>query len=345
MSDNINTEFPDTEREKTLKTVSKKKRIIIALILVCTAAFIIYLFFPDVHYRRFTEAEIGDSFSQVHKKTGGKYENGILTVSVKGKKIYFYRFENDILTEKRHHYWGSGFGSDVNYENFSQANAAMTLNELKEIFGEPRLLHQNGSRFTYLWMKSPEEYIIFEGYPDAPRILTASKMLNPVKNDTPITMDVINSLGLPSSVEELENRLGAAVTIFRQRYFRNGTYEYSCYVCVGDTEYVISFEPENSLLVIASSYENIIDPQLASELDKKMTYSDVVSLFGAEGFWAVNSPGYTEYVWGTSDSDTRIAVRFDPSGHISEYFKGSILSDLLNFCPAYTSQWRIPEYH
>ena len=345
MSDNSNPEFQNTEQEKTVRTVSKKKKIIITLILLCTAAFISYLFLPDVHYRRFAEAEIGDSFSQVHKKTGGKYENGILTVSVMGKKIYFYRFENDILAEKRHHYWGSGFGSDVNYENFSRAKATMTLNELEEIFGEPRLLYQDGSRSVYLWMKSPEEYAEFAVYHDAPRILTASKMLNPAENDAPVTMDVINSLGLPSSVEELESRLGASVTIYRQRYLSSGNYEYSSYLCIGDTEYVISLSPEYSLLVIASSYENIINPELASELDKKMTYSDVVNLFGTEGFRTVSSPGYTEYVWGTSDSDTTIVVRFDPSGYISESFKGSIQRDLLNFSPAYNSQWKIPQYH
>ena len=338
----INTEFQKTEPDKKLKAGPKKRKLVIILILVCSASVIAYRLLSADHYKRFTEAEIGSSFSQVEKTVGGKYENGILTVNEKGQKTYLYRFENDKLAEKYYKYYGNGFDSSVNYENFCRANAAMTLSELEEIFGKARLIRQSSSLSVYLWMETPSQYVVFKDYTDGIKSLSASKMLNPKQNNAPVTLEAVNSLGIPSSAEELESRLGASVTVFKTVY-RNDGYVYSCYVCTEDTEYDIFLHPGKYVMIIPSFLENTADPVLAAELHKNMTYSDTVKLFGTEGFLTINTSEYIEYIWVTSNSNTLISVCFDTSGYYTEHSSGTIDRLLLLFSPN-SVQWAVPEY-
>ena len=346
MSSNITTESQNAGQDKKLRLNSKKRKIQVTLI-ICAAAFIVYLFIPADHYKRFEEAEIGSSLEQVRKKTGGNYENGVLTVSANKKEIYFYKFEDGKLAEKNHFYLGSGFGSDVNYENFCRADAAMTLSELEEIFGKARLISQSKWSREYLWMESPSQFVVFNDSPDYPKTLLSSLMPNPKQNTEPITPNALGSSGIPFSVEELENKLGAVLTVFKQRLFKDGSYDYAFYAFIENTEYVIFLVPGDYLRVIPSSLENIINSDLVFELHEKMTYSDTVNLFGTEGFLSEKTSEYTSYSWVTRDSDTLIYVSFDQSGYFTEYSTGAALDRAMQlhspFRP-FSLSWDVPVF-
>ena len=349
MSSNINTESQNNEQVKN-PTLSPKKKKILTASIVCAAVLLVYLCIPADHYKRFEEAEIGSSLKQVRKKTGGNYEDGVLTVSANKKEIYYYVFIDGKLAEKNHVYLGSGFGSDISYENFCRANAAMTLSELEEIFGKARILHQSKWSCEYLWMENPSQFVVFDdstySYIYNIKSLNSSLMPNPIQNTEPITTNGLGSSGIPSSVEELENKLGAAVTVYRQRLNKDGEYEYYCYVFIESTEYVITLVPGDWLSIDPSSLENIINSDLVSELHEKMTYSDTVKLFGTEGFLSARKNSeYSIYIWVTRDLDTLVSVRFDQSGYFLGYSVRATLDRAMQldspFLP-FNLSWDVP---
>ena len=357
MSSNINTESQNNGQIKNLRISPKKRAILIAitLIVISTAGFIVCRLIQSVHYKRFAEAEIGSSLEQVREKTGGNYENGVLTVSANKKEIYIYKFESGKLAEKYHHYLGSSLGSDVNYENFCRANAAMTLSELEEIFGKSRLISQNEQVCEYLWMENPLQFVVFRDSADSAKTLLSSLMPNPKQNTEPITLNAVNSLSIPSSVEELENKLGAAVTVFRQRLNKDGRYEYGCYIVTENTEYVIFLDPGNYVTVDSSFLNNIIDLFSIYELYgennyslllKKITYTETVNIFGTEGFLTAKTSEYTTYSWVANDLDTLISVRFDQSGYIIKLSRGSINRVMLLSSPFsnFSKSWDVPAF-
>ena len=335
-----NIDLPETDSSSIPSPKKKMKTIVIIICIVCAALVILFLLISFNPYNQFVKVEIGDSQSNVQKKVGGNYEKSVLIVGKHGKTAYYYEFEDEILVAKTHNYAGDGLRSTVNHENFRQANADMSLSELEEIFGNARLIRQNKDETcVYLWMENPSQYVVFN---EQSKKLIASKMLNPVPNNTLPTLDIINNLGIPNSLEELENKIGP-VTLFNQQSISETQYKYSCYALIENVEYDIFLVPGKYIFIMTSLPLNKVDSELVSKLNEQMTYSDVVSLFGSEGLMYSNQLENTGYSWGTDDPDENLEVTFGSLGYYEEHAIGSIERGLSLFSPT-EIQWKFPAY-